>query len=183
MKKVIFCWCKGQDYRMENCRQQGRGAAGSNPGEGTAILGVNPHWKVCCQWGKSRLQIAPFLQHCLCGGKRAELVENVQNLPSPTAQNAKEPPCSPQGPRAQWLPWPSALPGDTGRDVMGRAGPRVASGREEQGGRGSTCTCTRIESLHVAGTRRAFACRMIQSALVIIAWANPARRRVLCWAC
>lgn len=46
-----------------------------------------------------------------------------------------------------------------------------------------TCTCTQIESLHVAGTRRVFACVIIQSAFVIIAWANPACRRVFSWAC
>lgn len=45
------------------------------------------------------------------------------------------------------------------------------------------CTCTQIESLHVAGTRRVFTCIIIQSAFVIIAWANPALRRVLSWAC
>lgn len=82
----------------------------------------------------------------------------------------KELPCPPPG-----TVWPPALLGDTGRGGMGRAAP--GGGRQEGGG--STCTCTRIESLHVAGTRRAFACIIIQSALVIIAWANPARAGVI----
>lgn len=46
-----------------------------------------------------------------------------------------------------------------------------------------TCTCTQMESLHVAGTRQVCTGRITQPAFVISAWAKPARRRLLSWAC
>jgi len=62
-------------------------------------------------------------------------------------------------------------------------GPAVHEERWVASAAAGACTCTQMETLHVAGTRRVFPCIIIQSAFVIIAWANPAHRRVLSWAC
>lgn len=159
MKKVIFCWCtgKGQNYRVENCRQQSHGAAGSNPGDGAVLSGVNPHrngekWL----WRKPGFGLHPSFTCRICHHPSQRVPEGTSL--SPSRQCGHQPSL-----------------GTRGMGGMGRAAPR---GGWQQGG-GSTCTCTRIESLHVAGTRRAFACIIIQSALVIIAWANPARAGVI----
>lgn len=118
------------------------------------------------------------------------------------SQHPGEPPCTqPVAQRLRARCVPSANPGRSalslGRQdsdmvekgcifpwvVKSSSAPLCKTSGRWRAQKAATCTCTQIESLHVAGTRRVFACITIQSAFVIIAWANPACRWVLSWAC
>lgn len=163
------------------------------------------------QQGKVRLQTAPVLWTlCLarCGQWKAGFRRHPCCDPQPSSsppqhrgpQHPSDPPCTQhtaQRVRARRLP--SANPGHSALSLgikavtwwnklnfpWGDPEPLGPAAREEPSlvrTGADTCTCTRVESLRVAGTRRAFACIIIQSELVIIAWANPECRRALSWA-